>query len=152
MRWFFQLFVGKKNSKIFLIKFLFFCPQRVENLDTHGRWEFFSLCRPNCPKQPRTSFTFYKIFYPIVSAKVSGFQPQKFITVLWTAKRIQGRSIVSSINLKFGNQFFVDLRVLYKFWTWICYWFIFVITISIIAHLNFGMNKDAPFTKFCLFL
>ena len=30
---------------------------------------FFSLCSPDCPKQPRTSFPFYKFFYPIVSAK-----------------------------------------------------------------------------------
>ena len=33
----------------------------------------FFLCSPYCPKQPRTSFPFYKFFYPIVSAKVSGF-------------------------------------------------------------------------------
>ena len=32
---------------------------------------FFFLCSPDCPKQPRTSFPFYKFFYPIVSAKVS---------------------------------------------------------------------------------
>ena len=32
---------------------------------------FFSL-QPDCPKQPRTSFPFYKLFYTIVSAKVSG--------------------------------------------------------------------------------
>ena len=37
---------------------------------------FFSLCSPDCPKQPRTSFPFYKLFYPIVSAKVSGFMLQ----------------------------------------------------------------------------
>ena len=29
------------------------------------------LCSPIRPKQPRTSFPFYKFFYPIVSAKVS---------------------------------------------------------------------------------
>ena len=32
----------------------------------------FFLCSPDCPKQPRTSVPFYKFFYPIVSAKVSG--------------------------------------------------------------------------------
>ena len=31
----------------------------------------FFLCSPDCPKQPGTSFLFYKFFYPIVSAKVS---------------------------------------------------------------------------------
>jgi hypothetical protein len=31
----------------------------------------FFLCSPDCPKQPRTSFPFYKLFYPIISAKVS---------------------------------------------------------------------------------
>jgi hypothetical protein len=41
----------------------------------------FFLCSPNCPKQPRTSFLFYKFFYPIVSAKVSALIPPviKFI-------------------------------------------------------------------------
>ena len=36
-------------------------------------WQFgfFFLCSPDCPKKPRTSFPFYKFFYPIVSAKVS---------------------------------------------------------------------------------
>ena len=31
----------------------------------------FFLCSPDCPKQPRASFPFYKFFYTIVSAKVS---------------------------------------------------------------------------------
>jgi hypothetical protein len=35
----------------------------------------FFLCSPDCPKQPRTSFPFYKLFYPIVSAKVSELNP-----------------------------------------------------------------------------
>ena len=43
---------------------MFFCPQKVE---------VFFLCSPDCPKQPRTSFPFYKLFYPIISAKVSEF-------------------------------------------------------------------------------
>ena len=31
----------------------------------------FYLCSPSCPKQPRTSFPFYKFFYPTISAKIS---------------------------------------------------------------------------------
>jgi hypothetical protein len=44
-------------------------PQKVAYL-----WQLgvFFLCSPDCPKQPRTSFPFYKFFYPIISAKVSG--------------------------------------------------------------------------------
>ena len=43
-------------------------PQKVAYL-----WQLggFFLSSPNCQKQPRTSFPFYKFFYPIVSAKVS---------------------------------------------------------------------------------
>ena len=33
----------------------------------------FFLCSPACPKQPRTSFPFYKFFYPTISAKISEF-------------------------------------------------------------------------------
>ena len=43
----------------------------LKKVHTYGSWDFF-LCSPNCPKQPRNSFPFYKFFYPIVSAKVSG--------------------------------------------------------------------------------
>ena len=32
---------------------------------------FFFLCSPNCPKQPRTLFLFYKLFYPAISCKIS---------------------------------------------------------------------------------
>ena len=59
---------------------MFFCPQKVEKITSKscilmavGR---FFLCSPDCPKQPRTSFPFYKLFYPIVSAKVSGVTVQ----------------------------------------------------------------------------
>ena len=37
-----------------------------------------------------------------------------------TGKRIQDRSIISSIKPKFDDQFFVDLRVLYKLGSWNC--------------------------------
>ena len=54
---------------------MFFCPQKKEKntskscmLIAVGR---FFLCSPDCPKQPRTSFPFYKSFYSIVSPKVS---------------------------------------------------------------------------------
>ena len=30
----------------------------------------FFLCSPDCPKLPRTSFPFYKFFYPIISARM----------------------------------------------------------------------------------
>ena len=31
------------------------------------------LCSPECPKQPRTSFPFYKFFYSTVSSRISGY-------------------------------------------------------------------------------
>ena len=30
----------------------------------------FFLCSPDCPKQPRTSFPFYKFFYPTIWSKI----------------------------------------------------------------------------------
>jgi hypothetical protein len=33
----------------------------------------FFLCSPNCLKQPKTSFPFYKFFYPTISGRISGF-------------------------------------------------------------------------------
>ena len=54
---------------------MLFCPQKVEKTTTKScilmAVGSFFLCSPNCPKQPRNSFPFYKFFYPIVSAKVS---------------------------------------------------------------------------------
>ena len=32
----------------------------------------FILCCPICSKQPRTSFSFYKFFYPTISGRISG--------------------------------------------------------------------------------
>ena len=61
--------ISLKKSK------LLFCPQKVEKTTTKScilmAVGSFFLCSPNCPKQPRNSFPFYKFFYPIVSAKVS---------------------------------------------------------------------------------
>jgi hypothetical protein len=61
-----KIFLFKK--KIFGLKKLKKPAQKVAYL-----WQLgvFFLCSPDCPKQPRTSFPFYKLFYPIVSAKVS---------------------------------------------------------------------------------
>ena len=56
-----------------------FCPQKVEK--KHPKklhiWQLggFFLCSPDCPKQPRTSFPFYKFFYPTISGRISGRWP-----------------------------------------------------------------------------
>ena len=54
---------------------MFFCPQKVEKttpksciLMAVGR---FSAAQ-NSPEQPRTSFPFYKFFYPTISGRISG--------------------------------------------------------------------------------
>ena len=33
----------------------------------------FFLCCPDCPKQPRTSFTFHKFFYTTISCRISAY-------------------------------------------------------------------------------
>ena len=63
------MFLKKFQIIFFALKKLKKPPQKAAYL-----WQLgvFSLCSPDCPKQPRTSFAFYEFFYPIVSAKVSG--------------------------------------------------------------------------------
>ena len=65
-----------RTLKYFQKILIFFCPQKVEKttpksciLMAVGRG--FFLCSPACPKQPRTSFPFYKLFYPSISARIS---------------------------------------------------------------------------------
>ena len=45
-------------------------PKKLHTLMAVGR--FFFLCSPDCPKQSRSSFPFYKFFYPTISARISG--------------------------------------------------------------------------------
>ena len=47
-------------------------------------WQFFFLCSPDCPKQPRTSFPFYKLFYPIISGRISEETPFLKFCKLWS--------------------------------------------------------------------
>ena len=58
----------KKKKKNFAHKKLKKTPQKVAYL-----WQLggFFLGSPDCPKQPRTSFQFYKLFYPTISGKIS---------------------------------------------------------------------------------
>ena len=49
-------------------------PQKVEKytskmLLSYGSWKFF-FCSPACPKQPRSSFLFYKFSYTFICAKI----------------------------------------------------------------------------------
>ena len=43
----------------------------LQKLHNYGSWKFFFLCSHDCPKQPRTSFPFYKFFYQTISGRVS---------------------------------------------------------------------------------
>ena len=55
-------------------------------------WNFFSL-QPDCPKQPRIEYSFYKFLYPMICGTISGN------TLHWReiqTKKNQARTIVSS--------------------------------------------------------
>ena len=89
--------------------------KHLKKLHTYGSWEVFFLCSPDCPKQPRTSFPFYKFFYPIVSAKVSGYYilsnwRWRFCQFLWPSQKtwtlINWRSIIR-IGWKSKNLYFI---------------------------------------------
>ena len=64
----FYVFMG-----IFFLK-LFFALENIkkhlEKVHTYGSWDSFFLCSPDCPKQPRTSFPFYKFFYTTISGRI----------------------------------------------------------------------------------
>ena len=62
-----QLF--SEDAKMFFIIFIIL-PTISYILMAVGR--LFFLCSPDCSKQPRTSFSFYKFFCPIISARISG--------------------------------------------------------------------------------
>ena len=49
---------------------------------------FFFLCSPDCPKQLRTSFLFYKFLYAIVSAKVSALKRRPFKFLLASQRAV----------------------------------------------------------------
>ena len=46
-----------------------------KKLHTYGSWEVFFLCSPDCPIQPRTSVSFNKFSYSIISGRISGDRP-----------------------------------------------------------------------------
>ena len=63
----------------FLWSKILFWPQKVEKTFqkvayTYGSREVFFLCSPDCPKQPRTSFPFYKFSYTIICSKICVIQ------------------------------------------------------------------------------
>ena len=60
----------KHLNILFYLKKLKKTPKKVAYL-WQSSWEYF-LCSPDFPKQPRTSFLFYKFFYLIISGRISG--------------------------------------------------------------------------------
>ena len=59
----------------------------------------FFLCSPDCPKQPRTSFPFYKFFYTTISCRISGSTEnlqQTFWKYAMNLLKIIGNSISDS--------------------------------------------------------
>ena len=56
---------------------IFFCLPKVEKTIPKSciryLWQLgvFIICSPDCPKQPRTSFPFYELFYPTISGRIS---------------------------------------------------------------------------------
>ena len=54
-----------------------FCPQKIEKTTPKScilmAVGSFFLCSTACPKQRRTSFPFYKSFYPTISARISEY-------------------------------------------------------------------------------
>ena len=76
-------------------------PQKVAYLWQLGGFFLFS---PDCPKQLRTSFSFYKLFYPIVSAKVSDDKrPSRFYYACFERKKNPAWSIIWQFDYYFPS-------------------------------------------------
>ena len=71
-----RVFLKENQNYFFNLKKLKKLPQKVAYLWQLG---FFFLCSPDCPKQPRTSFTFYKFFYSIISGRISDFASKNIL-------------------------------------------------------------------------
>ena len=69
----------------------------------------FFLCSPDCPKQPITSFLFYKLFYPIISARISvseylsGYKKEEFQNKMLVYMLIELLLYTISISKCFGQ-------------------------------------------------
>ena len=90
-----------RTLQYFLKNFKFVLPikswkKHPKKLHTYGSWEVFFLCSPDCPKEPRTSFPFYKFFYPTISCRIS--DTKVFYSLL--------TSIDPECGIKLKNKFF----------------------------------------------
>ena len=68
------MYLFSADATISLKKIKTFLPhKKLKKPPQKVAWQLgvFFLCSPNCPKQPRTSFPFYKFFYPTISGRIS---------------------------------------------------------------------------------
>ena len=72
-------------------------------LHTYGSWIFF-LCSPDCSKQPRTSFLFYKFSYIILCSKICAWLIQTWLTwfFLRTKSHVSQGFGVDYLGLRFN--------------------------------------------------
>ena len=72
----------------------------------------FFLSSPVCPKQPRTSFPFYRFFYPFVSANVSEydlFTFGVFRTLALKVRKLVSQMLKNNNSLIFSGRFWRTL-------------------------------------------
>ena len=106
---FFNFWWSKNKSVAYFFNF-FKLFQKVAYL-----WQLgvFSLCSPDCPKHPRNSFPFYKFFYLIVSAKVSGSSVN---TVLFGSSELPNisHSVTKAETICFSSELFKNSDAVWK--------------------------------------
>ena len=91
-----------ENSTFFALEKFEKPPQKVAYL-----WQLgvFFLCSADCPKQPRTSSPFYKLFYPTISGRIS--VPNSRIHTKNIQKRRRIYHHVIDITFKIVSHFWV---------------------------------------------
>ena len=93
------------------------CPQKVEKTTSKSclLMAVFFLCSPACPKQPRSSFPFYKFSYTFICAKICGMLLQKrFLTIVLCIDpfiKIERRVTYSMIESLIMTQFELRARL-----------------------------------------
>ena len=125
-------------------------------LHTYGSWEVFFLCSPNCPKQPRTSFPFYKLFYPTISDRISESNTKiSFDIKIFTDKDIISQIAATKKDLlshPIVEAFLIAKWDSVKKWYYFngFFYFLFICNLTNLLYLNqFDIKGELKIMVFC---
>ena len=110
--------------------------KNLKKLLTYGSWKGFFLCSPACPKEPRSSFPFYKFSYTFICAKICASNSRVIFGLSWTYYHLSNKRGVTLIDLKKKSKCFLKELWFFKFW---CFF----------ANIYLVRNIKPPNQEFC---